>query len=78
MNTATYLKVMKNKLHEKIVEFEEGNNLEFHRFTPLKSPTIVLTGVSENCAGRNSIERYCLATGLKARVGNEYKYYGRF
>ena len=67
MNIATYLKIKRNKLHEKIDEFEEGNNLEFHRFTPLRSPTVFLTGISENCAGRNSIDRYCLATGLKAK-----------
>ena len=67
MNIATYLKIKRNRLHEKIGEFEEGNNLEFHRFTPLRSPTVVLTGISENCAGRNSIDRYCLATGLKAK-----------
>ena len=67
MNIATYLKIKKNRLHEKIGEFEEGNNLEFHRFTPLRSPTVVLTGLSENCAGRNSLDRYCLATGLKAK-----------
>ena len=34
--------------------------------TPLKSPTAIITGASDNCAGRNSIDRYCLATGLKA------------
>ena len=67
MNIATYLKIKRNKLHEKIDEFEEGNNLEFHRFTPLRSPTVFLTGISENCAGRNSIDRYCLATGLRAK-----------
>ena len=67
MNIATYLKIKRNRLHEKIGEFEEGNDLEFHRFTPLRSPTVVLTGISENCAGRNSLDRYCLATGLKAK-----------
>ena len=27
---------------------------------------MVLTGACENSAGRNSVERYCLATGFKA------------
>ena len=65
MNIATYLKVKRNKLFEKIDEFENGSVIEFHRYTPLKSPTIVITGACDNVAGRNSIDRYCLATGLK-------------
>ena len=68
MDIATYLKSKRNKLHAKIHDFEHGEqkSIEFHRLTPLKSPTVILTGASDNCAGRNSIDRFCLATGLKA------------
>ena len=64
MNIATYLLEKNRKLHKKI-DLNE-NVLESTRFTPLKSPTAVLTGAFENSAGRNSVERYCLATGFKA------------
>ena len=68
MDIATYLKSKRNKLHAKIHDFEHGdpNSIEFHRYTPLKSPTVIITGASDNCAGRNSLDRFCLATGLKA------------
>ena len=68
MDIATLLKSKRSKLHAKIHDFEHGiqNNKEFHRMTPLKSPTAIITEASDNCAGRNSIDRYCLATGLKA------------
>ena len=68
MDIATLLKSKRSKLHAKIHDFEHGiqNNKGFHRMTPLKSPTAIITGASDNCAGRNSIDRYCLATGLKA------------
>ena len=68
MDIATYLKSKRNKLHARIHDFEHGDTdrIEFHRLTPLKSPTVILTGHSDNCAGRNSIDRFCLATGLKA------------
>ena len=68
MDIATYLKSKRNKLHARIHDFEHGdpNTREFHRYTPLKSPTVIITGASGNCAGRNSIDRFCLATGLKA------------
>ena len=66
MNIATYLKIQKTKLHDKIDELETGDDFGFHRYAPLKSPTIVLTAACKSNAGRNSIERYCLATGLKA------------
>ena len=68
MDIATYLKSKRNKLHARIHDFEHGDTdkIEFHRLMPLKSPTVILTGHSDNCAGRNSIDRFCLATGLKA------------
>ena len=68
MDIATYLKSKRNNLHARIHDFEHGdpNTREFHRYTPLKSPTVIITGASDNCAGRNSLDRFCLATGLKA------------
>ena len=64
MDIATYQKSKRNKIND----FEHGdpNKKEFHRYTPLKSPTVILTGSNDTCAGRNSIDRFCLATGLKA------------
>ena len=67
MDIATLLESKRSKLHAKIHDFEHGiHKKEFHRMTPLKSPTAIITGASDNCAGRNSIDRYHLATGLKA------------
>ena len=64
VDIATYQKSKRNKIND----FEHGdpNKMEFHRYTPLKSPTVILTGSNDTCAGRNSIDRFCLATGLKA------------
>ena len=71
MNIATYLLEKNRKLHKKIdlhgyPDYCENVTLEPSRFRSLKSPTVVLTGAFENSAGRNSVERYCLATGFKA------------
>ena len=72
MNIATYLLEKNRKLHKKIdlhgyPDYCENVILEPSRFRSLKSPTVVLTGTCENSAGRNSVERYCLATGFKVR-----------
>ena len=71
MNIAAYLLEKNRKLHKKIdlhgyPDYCENLILEPSRFRSLKSPTVVLTGTCENSAGRNSVERYCLATGFKA------------
>ena len=57
MNIATYLKVKRNKLFEKIDEFENGSVIEFHRYTPLKSPTIVITGACDRLMSENQPEK---------------------
>ena len=56
------------ELHEKIDKFESGDGsvVEFHRMTPLKGPTTILTAASDSCAGRNRINRYLKATGMRA------------
>ena len=73
MNIATYLLEKNRKLHKKIdlhgyPDYCENVILEPSRFRSLKSPTVVLTGTCENSAGRNSVERYCLATGFKVSM----------
>ena len=71
MDLQIYRKSKRDKLHALINQYEnDKNNVvhpDFHRVMPFKSPTVIITGNgSEHCAGRNSIERYCLATGFKA------------
>ena len=73
MNIAAYLLEKNRKLHKKIdlhgyPDYCENLILEPSRFRSLKSPTVVLTGTCENSAGRNSVERYCLATGFKVSM----------
>ena len=56
----------RRKLHEKIEAFERIQKpMEFHRMTPFKIPTLIAAaGSGMTCAGRNSLNRYLMATGF--------------
>lgn len=55
-----------DSLHKRIRAFEKDKNtMEFHRMTPLLSPTLALQGSAEACGGSEAIARYLKATGLK-------------
>ena len=56
----------RRKLHEKIEVYERNEKIvEFHRMTPFKIPTLIAAaGSGMTCAGRNSLNRYLMATGF--------------
>ena len=56
----------RRKLHERIENWErDKQNIEFHRMTPYKVPTVIAAaGSGMTCAGRNSLNRYLRATGF--------------